>query len=57
MPQRISVNNFWIADLAIFRELINNDQRATTTPLSVGTEFKVVPLSILAIQSLFIGKL
>ena len=28
----------WIADLAIFREWINNDQRATTTPLSVGTE-------------------
>ena len=28
----------WIADLAIFRELINNDQRATTTLLSVGIE-------------------
>ena len=27
-----------IADLAIFRELINNDQLATTTPLSVGIE-------------------
>ena len=27
-----------IADLAIFREWINNDQRATTTPLSVGIE-------------------
>ena len=27
-----------ISDLAIFRELINNDQRATTTPLSVGIE-------------------
>ena len=27
-----------IADLAIFRERINNDQRATTTPLSVGIE-------------------
>ena len=34
----ISVNNLWIADLAIFREWINNDQRATTTPLSVGIE-------------------
>ena len=38
MPQRISVNNLWIADLAIFRELINNDQRVTTTLLSVGIE-------------------
>ena len=38
MPWRISVNNLWIADLAIFREWINNDQRATTTPLSVGIE-------------------
>ena len=27
-----------IADLAIFREWINNDQRATTTPFSVGIE-------------------
>ena len=27
----------WIADIAIFQELINNDHRATTTPLSVGT--------------------
>ena len=27
-----------MADLAIFRELINNDQRATTTLLSVGIE-------------------
>ena len=27
-----------VDDLAIFRELINNDQRATTTPLSVGIE-------------------
>ena len=35
---RISVNNLWIADLAIFREWINNDQRATTTPFSVGIE-------------------
>ena len=34
----ISVNNLWIADLAIFREWINNDQRATTTPFSVGIE-------------------
>ena len=38
MPWMISVNNLWIADLAIFREWINNDQRATTTPLSVGIE-------------------
>ena len=38
LPWRISVNNLWIADLAIFREWINNDQRATTTPLSVGIE-------------------
>ena len=38
MPSRISVNNLQIADLAIFRELINNDQRATTTLLSVGME-------------------
>ena len=38
MTWRISVNNLWIADLAIFREWINNDQRATTTPLSVGIE-------------------
>ena len=38
MPWRISINNLWIADLAIFREWINNDQRATTTPLSVGIE-------------------
>ena len=39
MPWRIkSVNNLWIADLGIFRELINNDQRATTKPLSVGIE-------------------
>ena len=38
MPWRISVNNLWIADLAIFREWINSDQRATTTPLSVGIE-------------------
>ena len=28
----------WIADLAIFRKLINNDQRETTTLLSVGIE-------------------
>ena len=28
----------WIADFAIFRELIDNDQRATTTLLSVGIE-------------------
>ena len=28
----------WIADFAIFQELINNDQRATTTLLSVGIE-------------------
>ena len=28
----------WIADLAIFREGINNGQRATTTPLSVEIE-------------------
>ena len=28
----------WIADVAIFRELIKNDQRATTTLLSVGIE-------------------
>ena len=28
----------WIADLAIFRELINNNQRATTSLLSVGIE-------------------
>ena len=28
----------WIADLAIFREFINNNQRATTTLLSVGIE-------------------
>ena len=28
----------WIADFAIFRELINSDQRATTTLLSVGIE-------------------
>ena len=38
IPQRISVNSLWIADLAIFREWINTDQRATTTPLSVGIE-------------------
>ena len=38
MLWRISVNNLWIADLAIFREWINNDQRATTTPLLVGIE-------------------
>ena len=38
MPQRISVNYLLIADLAIFREWINNDQRATTTPFSVGIE-------------------
>ena len=38
MPQRISINNLWIADLVIFRELINNDQRATTTVLLVGIE-------------------
>ena len=38
MPWRISVNNLCIADLAIFREWINNDQQATTTPLSVGIE-------------------
>ena len=35
---RISVNNLWIADLVIFREWINNHQRATTTPLLVGIE-------------------
>ena len=28
----------WIADLAIFWEWINNNQRVTTTPLSVGIE-------------------
>ena len=28
----------WIADLAIFREFINNDQWVTTTLLSVGIE-------------------
>ena len=28
----------WIADFTIFRELIDNDQRATTTLLSVGIE-------------------
>ena len=28
----------WITDLAIFREWINNDQRTTTTALSVGIE-------------------
>ena len=38
MPWRISVNNLWITDLAAFREWVNNDQRATTTPLSVGVE-------------------
>ena len=38
IPQRTPVNNLLIADLAIFREWINNDQRATTTPLSVGIE-------------------
>ena len=38
MPQRISDNYLLIADLAIFREWINNDQRATTTPFSVGIE-------------------
>ena len=38
MLWRIFVNNLWITDLAIFREWINNDQRATTTPLSVGIE-------------------
>ena len=38
MPWMISVNNLWIADLAIFREWINNDQRVTTTLLSVGIE-------------------
>ena len=38
MLWRISVNNLWIADLAIFREWINNDQRATTAPFLVGIE-------------------
>ena len=38
MPWRISVNNLWMADFAVFREWINNDQRATNTPLSVGIE-------------------
>ena len=38
MAWRISVNNLWIADLAMFRKWINSDQRATTTPLSVGIE-------------------
>ena len=38
MLLRISVNNLWIADLAIFREWINNDQRATTAPFLVGIE-------------------
>ena len=38
MSWRISVNNLWISDPAIFREWINNDQRATNTPLSVGIE-------------------
>ena len=28
----------WIADFAIFRELINNDQLATTMLLTVGIE-------------------
>ena len=32
------MNNLWIADLAIFQEWINNDQRATTRPLSVTIE-------------------
>lgn len=32
------VNYLLIADLAIFREWIKNDQRATTTPFSVGIE-------------------
>ena len=38
MQWRIFVNNLWVPDLAVFREWINNDQRATTTPLSVGME-------------------
>ena len=38
MPWMISANNLWIADSAIFREWINNDQLVTTTPLSVGIE-------------------
>ena len=38
MQWRIFVNNLWVPDLAVFREWINNDQRATTTPLSVGIE-------------------
>ena len=38
MTWRISVNKSWMADLAIFREWINNAQRATTSPLSVGIE-------------------
>ena len=38
MPKRISVNNLRIADFDIFWELINNDQRATTTLLPVGIE-------------------
>ena len=38
MPWRIFVNKLSIADLAIILEWINNDQRATTTPISVGTE-------------------
>ena len=38
MPSRISINYLLIADLAILREWINNDQRATTTPFSVGIE-------------------
>ena len=38
MPQRISVNTLLIADLDTFREWINNDQQATTTPLLVGIE-------------------
>ena len=38
MPKRISVSNLLIADLAIFREWINNDHWVTTTPLSVGIE-------------------
>ena len=39
----------WIADLAIFREWINNDQQVTTTLLSVGIE--ICSQSILGIQS------
>ena len=38
------MNNLLIADLAIFREWINNNQRTTTTPLSVVYQKIVEPL-------------